>query len=412
MDLREVLKEGVRTAGGAGRTRFRNGLVVAEVSLAVALLVGAGLTLRSFSMVMSTSPGLDPFRVLVTEVNLPESRYAEEVDRTAFFTQLLDRVRALSGVESAATSYNVPLGPGGWQNAYHVEGEPPEEGGQYTFSETNAVSTGYFLAMGIPLLRGREFTRQDNSEAPAVAIVGESFVEKHWSGEDPIGKRFKWGAFETDSDWREVVGVAGEVKVNGVRNETFPQIYLPHWQDNDDAYYLVIKTRTDPLALAEAVRRQVLDLDPSIPLASVGTMERYSRETTRSSELLAILMAIFALGAVLLAGVGIYGVMAQMTAERKHEIGIRVALGARDGQVLGLVFRQGLVTAGLGITLGLGLAVIVGRFVSTQLFLVSALDPLTFGVTPLLVVCVAMAANLIPARRATRVDPVRALQVE
>jgi predicted permease len=411
-DLRDHLKEGLRATGDRRRARFRSGLVVAEVSLAMALLVGAGLTLRSFSRVATTSPGLDPENVLAVEVNLPEARYPEEVERTAFFTQLLDRTRSIAGVQSAATSYNVPLGPGGWQNAFHVEGEPPEQGGRSPFAEVNAVSTGYFQAMGIPLLRGREFTRQDNDEGPRVVVVGQSMVDRYWPGEDPIGKRLKWGGYSTPSEWMEVVGVAGDVWVNGVTSELRPQLYVPHWQDNDNGYYLIIKTRGEPLNLAEPVRRLVLELDPMQPLASVGTLEAYLRDTTRSEELLALLMGIFSLAAVLLAGVGIYGVMAQMTAERRHEIGVRVALGARSDQVLGLVFRQGLMTVGLGVVLGLGLAVVVGRLVSSQLYEVSALDPMTFTVTPFLVVAVAMTANLLPARRATKVDPVRALQAE
>jgi putative ABC transport system permease protein len=411
-DLRDHLKEGLRTTGDRRRARFRSGLVVAEVSLAMALLVGAGLTLRSFSRVANTSPGLDPENVLAVEVNLPEARYPGEVERAAFFSQLLDRTRTMPGVIVAATSYNVPLGPGGWQNAFHVEGEPPEQGGRSPFAEVNAVSTGYFQAMGIPLLRGRAFTRRDNEDAPAVVIVGQSLVERYWPAEDPVGKRLKWGDHSTPSEWMEVVGVAGDVWVNGVTGGLRPQIYIPHWQDNDNGYYLIVKTRGEPLNMAEPVRRLVLELDPMQPLASVGTMESYLRDTTRSEELLALLMGIFSLAAVLLAGVGIYGVMAQITAERRHEIGVRVALGAQSDQVLGLVFRQGLTTVGLGVILGLGLAVVVGRLVSTQLYEVSALDPTTFMVTPFLVVGVAMTANVLPARRATKVDPVRALQAE
>jgi putative ABC transport system permease protein len=197
-----------------------------------------------------------------------------------------------------------------------------------------------------------------------------------------------------------------------VRQDALPQIYIPHWQDNDSGYYLLLKTRQHPLDLAETVRRAVLDLDPAQPLASVATLESYARETTRSAELLGLLMGIFSVAAVLLAAIGIYGVMAQMTAERRHEIGVRVALGARGDQVVGMVFRQGLSTLALGVVLGLGLAAAVGRLLATQLYEISALDPLTFLLTPLIVIAVAMTANLLPARRATKVDPVRALQAE
>jgi predicted permease len=411
-DLRDVLKEGVRTGSGLGKVRFRSALVVAEVGLALALLVGAGLTVRSFSKISGTSPGLDPENVLVVEVNLPEVGYPESAERTTFFTQLLDRARRLPGVISAATSYNVPLGPGGWQNGYHVEGQPPEESGQYNFSEVNAISTAYFETMGVPVLRGREFTRQDDESATAVIVVDEEMVRRYWPDEDPIGKRVKWGGFRSGNSWMEVVGVVGHVKVNGVVNQSLPQIYVPHWQDNDNGYFLVVKTHGEPFALAETIRREVLALDPALPLASVGSMATYTRETTRSAELLALLMAIFSVAAVLLSGVGIYGVMAQATGERRHEIGVRVALGARGGQVLGMVFRQGLNTVVAGVVVGLGLAVIVGRLMSAQLYQISSHDPVTFVLTPALVILVAVVANLLPARRATKVDPVSALQAE
>jgi putative ABC transport system permease protein len=346
------------------------------------------------------------------ELSLPETRYGERQERAGFYAQLLDRIQSEPGVVSAATAYNVPLGPGGWQNAYHVEGEPPEEGAQYSFSEVNAVSTDYFRTLGIPIVRGRTFTREDNDEAPAVLIVGEEMANRYWPGEDPIGKRVKWGTYTSENDWMEVVGVVGEVKVNGVRKDALPQMYIPHWQDNDSGYYLLLKTRQNPLDLAETMRRTVLDLDPAQPLASVATLESYARETTRGAELLALLMGIFSAAAVLLAAVGIYGVMAQVTSERRHEIGVRVALGARGDQVVGMVFRQGLATVAMGVILGLGLAVVVGRLMAAQLYEISPLDPLTFGLTPLLVVAVAITANLLPARRATKVDPVRALQAE
>ncbi len=411
-DLKEFLKEGRRATGGMGRRRLRSALVVAEVSLAVALLAGAGLALRSFARILGTSPGLDPASVLTVEVNLSPLRYPEAAGRTAFYVQLLDQLRALPGVASAATTYVVPMGPGGWQNGFHVEGAPPEEGGQQTFAEVSAVSNGYFRTLGIPLTRGRDFTRQDDTDAPGVVIVDEGTAARYWPGEDPIGKRLKWGSHDSGNPWMEVVGVAGEVKVNGVVQEALPQLYIPHWQDNDDGYFLLVKSRGDPLALVEPVGRILRGLDPTIPMASVQTMEGYLRETTRTQRLLALLMAVFAGAAALLAAVGIYGVMARVTAERSHEIGVRVALGARSPQVLGMVLREGLTRVGVGVALGMGLALGLGRAMSAQLFGISAADPLTFLLTPLAVAALALAANLLPACRATRVDPARALQAE
>jgi len=411
-DLKEFLKEGRRTTGGAGRRRLRSILVVAEVGLAVALLVGAGLTLRSVSRVLDTSPGLEVADLLTVELSLPSARYPETPERTLFFTALLDRVRALPGVASAATSYVVPMGPGGWQNAFHAEGMPPEEGGQYTFAEVSSVSTDYFRTMSIPLTVGRDFTRQDDEEAPPVAIVDETFAARYWPGEEPVGKRFKWGGFDSEDSWKEVVGVVGHVSVNGVVREALPQIYIPHWQDNDDGYFLLIKTLGDPLALVEPLRQTVLAMDPSLPLANVETMETYHREPTRSPRLLALLMSLFAGAAALLAAAGTYGVMAQLTAERRHEIGVRVALGARGEQVMGMVLRQGLATVAMGVAVGLALALALGRVMSAQLFGISPTDALTFALVPILVAVVALAANFLPARKATQVDPVRALQAE
>lgn len=411
-DLREFLKEGRRTAGARGRNRFRTGLVIAEVSLAVALIVGSGLAIRSVARILEADPGMDSSNVLAVEVNLPSVRYPEEPARTAFYTQLLERVRAMPTVQTAATGYVVPLGPGGWQNAYHAEGSPPETGGQYTFAEVNSVSSDYFVTMGIPMSRGREFTRADDADAPAVVVVDEAMAAQYWPGEDAVGKRIKWGSYESESPWMEVVGVVGQVQVNGVVQDALPQLYIPHWQDNDDGYYLLVKSRGEPLNLVEPIRRVVAGLDPTIPLASVETVEAYARETTRTERLLALLMAIFTAGALLLAGVGVYGVTAQLAAERRHEIGVRVALGARKDQVLGMVLKQGLTAVTAGVVVGLGLAWGLGQLMAAQLFGVSPTDPLTFLLTPLVVIGIALVANLLPARRATKVDPVRALQAE
>jgi predicted permease len=395
-----------------GRNRARSALVVAEVSLAVALLVAAGLTARSFARMMQTSPGFDPEGVVSVEINLPEAHYPEEPDRTAFFHGLLDRVRALPGVQSAATSYVIPVGPSGWQNAFHVEGEPPEVGSVQTFAEVSSVSTGYFETMGIPLVVGRDFNRRDGPEAELVVIVDETVAQRYWPTEDPIGKRLKWGDFESDNPWMTVVGVCGHVKVNGVVEDALPQLYLPHWQDNDDAYFLVAKALGDPAALVEPIRSAVLAIDPSQPISSANTMTEYVRATTDDEAFLALLLGIFAGTALLLAAVGIYGVMAQATAERSHEIGVRVALGATGGEVLQLIVRQGMRRVVLGIAIGLALAAALGQLLASGLFGVSALDPMTFVAAPVFLGAVALVASLIPARRALSVDPVRALHAE
>jgi putative ABC transport system permease protein len=266
--------------------------------------------------------------------------------------------------------------------------------------------------MEIPLIAGRDVTRDDGPDALQVVIVDETVAQRYWSGADPIGKRLKWGGYVDDNPWMTIVGVVGHAKVNGVMEEELPQLYIPHWQDNDDGYFLVVKTAGDPSALVEPIRRAVLAIDPSQPISSASTMTEYVRASTDDGEFMALLLGIFAATALLLAAVGIYGVMAQATAERLHEIGVRVALGATGAEVLHLIVRQGMRRVVLGIAIGLALAAALGRLMASGLFGVSALDPMTFLVAPLFLGTVALAASLIPARRALGVDPVRALQAE
>jgi putative ABC transport system permease protein len=411
-DLVEHLKEGSRSSGSVGRNRARSALVIAEVGLAVALLVAAGLTLRSFGVMLSTSPGFEPENVLSVEISLPSARYPDAEPRTAFFQELLDRVRVLPGVRSAATTYVAPVGPGGWQTAFHVEGEPPEENGVYTYAEVSSVSTDYFSTLGIPRHSGREFTRRDDSDAPPVVIIDDVLAGRYWPGEDPIGRRMKFGNFDSPNPWMEVVGVVGNVKVNGVVEDALPQFYIPHWQDNDRSYFLVAKAEGDPTALIEPIRRAVLSIDPAQPLASVNTMDAYIGASTEDGRFQALLFAIFAVAALALAAVGLYGVMAQATAERTHEIGVRVALGATGGEVVGLVVRQGMARVAVGIALGLLIAAAIGRLMASELFGVSALDPAAFVAAPIFLGAVALAATLVPARRALKVDPIQALHTE
>jgi len=411
-NLVEHLKEGARSSGGVGRNRARSALVVAEVSLAVALLVAAGLTIRSLERMVHADLGFEAENVLSVKINLPEARYSGTPERTSFFHELLDRVRALPGVQSAATTYVLPVAPGGSQSSFHVEGEPPEEGGASTFGEFSAVSTGYFETMGIPLIAGRDVSRADGPEAPPVVIVDEAVAQRYWPNADPLGKRLKFGDYDTDTPWMEVIGVAGHVQVNGALEDALPQIYRPHWQDNDDSYFLVVETVGESSAMVEPIRQAVLAIDPSQPISSTNAMTEYVAASTDDGEFLALLLGIFAGAALLLAAVGIYGVMAQATAERRHEIGVRIALGATDRKVLGMIVRQGMVRVGVGIVFGLVLAAALGRLMAGRLFGVSALDPMTFVVAPLFLAAVALAANLVPARQALSVDPVHALHAE
>ncbi len=411
-DLLNQLKEGGRTTAGRSRRRIRMALVVAEVALAVALLVGAGLTVRSFHRMTCGEVGLDTENVLTLQVDLAEARYREPERRQAFFDGLLARVRAIPGVVSAATCYVVPLGPDNWQNGYHVEGEPPEEGNVLAYAETNAVSPDYFRTLEIPLVRGRDFTDRDGrAGTPPVVIVDEQLAQRYWPDEDPIGKRLKFGDFSSTNPWMEVVGVARHVALYGVLESSDWQLYLPHPQDNDYGYFLTVKTQGEPERYTESVRAAVLDLDGDQPIHRVRTMTDYLRASTERSGLLARLLALFAVAGLLLASAGLYGVMSYVTLERSHEIGIRIALGARRGQVLGMILRQGLGQVGVGVGVGLVLAAVFARILESGLYGIAPLDPVTFLLAPGFLVLVAGLAILVPAHRATRIDPVRVLQV-
>ncbi len=410
-DLQGIIHGSSRTSAGTGHHRMRNSLVITEITLAVVLLVGAGLMIRSFSKMVNADTGIVPENILTLELSLPAVRYQEGSQRTAFFFELLDRIRAMPGVISAATTYVIPFGDGGWQMSYHVEGEPPEEEGQAIFAEVSAVSPDYFRTMGIPLLNGRDFTAEDEGEdTPQLIIVGERLAQRFWPDEDPIGKRIKWGDFDSESPWMEVVGVVGHVKMDGVAGDALTQAYIPHTQDNDLGYFLTIKTAGDPMLLVEPVRREVLALNPSLPISDIRTMEGYIRGSTERTGFITSLLGIFAATALLLATIGLYGVMSYATTERNHEIGIRMALGARNGHVVAMVVRQGMQMAVIGIGVGLLISALMGIYMASQLFGISALDPPTFILAPLFLSLVAAVATLIPAWRATSVDPVRILR--
>ncbi len=412
--LQEFLKEGTRSSAGRGRQRLQGGLVVIEMTLALVLLTGAGLMLRSFAQMTGAETGLEADNVLSMEIDLPGAKYPDEARRLAFYYDLLDRVRALPGVVSAATTYVLPLGRDNWQNSFHVEGHPPPENEGGIFAEMSAVSADYFRTMGIALLAGREFTREDDGTGNRLTvIVDEQVAEHYWPGESPLGKRLAFGSFDDpDPDWLEVVGVVDHVKLNGVAEQSRWQIYIPHALDNDLGYYLVAKTAGDPLALVEPIRDQVLKLDPEQPISQVRTMEDYRRASTEESGFITLLLGLFAGAALLLAAVGIYGVMAFATTQRRHEIGIRMALGARSPNLLGMVIGQGLLKVAIGIGIGLPLAGALGIVYRSQLFGVAAIDPVTFIAAPVFLALVAIVAVWAPAWRTTRIDPVETLRQE
>jgi putative ABC transport system permease protein len=408
LDLQESLKEGAKGSGGAKGGRMRRGLVIAEVMLAQALLIVAGLTIHSFLVLSNESPGLDARNLLTVRISLPTSKYPELAGRQAFFSQLLERVQGLPGVVSAAAGGPLPFTPlGGWQSGYVVEGETPPEPGQMPIVETAAATAEYHRTLGIPLLRGRLFSEGDRADAPPVAIIDETFAARHWPNANPIGQRIRLiGRFF------EVVGVVGHVKNRGIANESLVQMYIPFEWDNDDTWSLAIKTETEPMLTAAAVRNAVLELDPTQPVSFVRAMQRNLESTVMVNRIQGVLLGAFAAAALLLATVGIYGVMSHATNERRHEIGIRMAVGASRGEVLRLVVRQGLVLIAIGVPLGLGLAMAVGRLMSSELYGITTFDPTSLILAPLLLGSVAVLASYVPAHRASVVDPVETLRTE
>ncbi len=410
--LQSALKEGAKSLGGGFRRHaLRKILVVAEVALAVVLLIGAGLMLRSFWMLSGANPGFDPENVLTLEISLPSDKYSEPRQRADFFRRLLDRVGSLAGVEAAGVS--TPL-LGGWQTSFYVEGTPVPPPGEGHLTDIGYVSPDYLRAMRIPLLRGRYFTPQDREDAPLVAIVDETFAKKYWPDGDPIGKRLKTGASipSGDQPWRVVVGVVGHVKNYGITEDSRIETYLPYYQDTPPTVTLALRTVGDPENLAAAVRHEVSQLDPEQPIHSVQTMEQYMANAVANRRAAMLLLTLFAAVALLLASIGIYGVLAYSVSQSTHEIGIRMALGALPGDVLGWVFGHGFRLIALGLVLGLGAALALSRLISSQLFGVRENDPLTFGAVALLLAAVASLACYWPARRATRVDPMLSLRYE
>ncbi len=406
-DLQPALKQGGRTTAGRTQQRVRRGLVVAEITLAQALLVVAGLMIRSLAVLVNEDTGMDPHNVLTLSISLPDTKYSEVAEKHAFFNQLIDGVRAIPGVITAAAGGPFPLTPIGWESTYEVDGEPPPAPGAEPLVDVCVGTADLHSTLGIPLLRGRLFTNQDTRDVPPVAIIDETFAERHWPNASPIGKRIR----QSGRTW-EVVGVVGHVSN---RRDTFgalPQMYTPLEWDVSGGWSLAARTAIDPTLLIEEVRSAVLALDPDRPIYDVRTMEGHLWDTTASGRILSALLAAFALTALLLASVGIYGVMSYSTNERRPEVGIRLALGATSSEVLRMLVRQGATMSVPGVLLGLALSAVFGWLISDRLYGVTAADPATLLAASAFLGAVAILASYLPARRILSVEPAIALQSE
>ena len=409
------LTETIKDAGGRGSTEggrrqfIRGSLVVLEMASALLLLVGAGLLIKSFWRLQRVDPGFNPNNALTASVSLPSRKYPEENQQSAFFQQLLEKVRALPGVQAAGASNVVPLG-GDYVLGFVIEGRPPLPPGAGQSTNYYAVSADYFKAMGIPLLRGRVFTEQDTRNSTRVAVISDSMAKRVFPNEDPIGKRIH--VTNGPTVFREIVGIVGDVKHYGLDQDTTLQTYEPYTQQPFSFMTLVVRTAGDPTNLTSAIRNQVLSIDKEQPVSGVRTLEQRVSTSIAQQRFSMLLLGVFAAVAMVLAAVGIYGVLSYAAAQRTHEIGIRMALGARAGDVLKMVIGHGMKLALAGVALGSGAALAVTQLMKRLLFGVTAADPMTYIVIALSLTLVALFACWIPARRAAKVDPMVALRVE
>ena len=410
----ETLKEGGRDAatGGSGK-RLRSLLVMAEVAISLVLLIGAGLLINSFLRLRNVDPGFRAENLLTMKIVLPEPKYEKWKTRSTFYSDLIQRVQSLPGVKSAAVTTNLPLYLQGNSISVSIEGKPEPPPGQELIVTTRIISNGYFDTMSIPLLKGRQLTDQDTDKSQNVAVVSETMARRFWPGEEAIGKRISIGRVRSPEDWIQVIGVVKDVRQFELNVDPKPQMYLTYHQFGFfDAQDLVVKTDVDPASMASAVRNAVWQIDKDQPVSNIRTMETILADSIARQRFSMLLLAIFASVALVLAAVGIYGVMSYSVAQRTHEIGIRMALGAQTATVLKLAIGYGLKLVLAGIAIGLVAAFALTRVMSTLLFGVTATDPTTFALISLLLVAVAAIASYIPARRATRVNPIIALRYE
>ncbi len=409
-NLNDSLKEGSRQTSGSSH-RLRSSLVVLEVALSLMLLVGAGLLGRSFLSLLKTDPGFNPDNVITMSLVLPVAKYKDEPRVAAFYQDLLQRVKANPGVESAAFVNFLPLGGANASDSYLVEGVPEPVPGQEYDGRYRVATPDYFRTMGISLVRGRGFTDQDKAGATRVVVVNETLARKHWPGEDAIGKRIRFYGPLERAPWLEIVGVVRDVK-HELNIPIEPEYYLPHAQDSWISMVLVARTSVDPTSLAPALRQHVWAIDKDQPVFGVKTMQEVRSSSVAIYSFSSVMLGIFAVVALLLASVGIYGVMAFAVTQRTQEIGIRMALGARTADVLKLVVKHGMKLALVGMLIGLGGSWAITRFLEKMLVGVEPTDLLTFSVVSVFLLLAAFVACYLPARRATKVDPLVALRYE
>jgi putative ABC transport system permease protein len=412
-NLNETMKDAGRGSTEGGRRKLiRSTLVVLEVASALVLLVGAGLMIKSFWRLQKVDPGFIPDNALTVSVSLPKGKYREETQQVAFFQQLIERARALPGVQAAGAGQVIPLSGNDFVLAFEIDGRPPLPPEVTQSTNYYSVSADYFKAMGIPLRRGRLFTERDTKDAPRVALINETMAKKIFSDEDPIGKRITFDNRQKNPEWFEIVGIVGDVKQYGLDQLTTMQTYEPFTQQTFPYMTLVVRTVGDPANLSGAIRSEILKLDKEQPATNIKTLNEFFSTSIAQQRFSVVLLAVFAAVALVLAAVGIYGVLSYAVTQRTHEIGIRIALGAGRRDVLRLVVGQGMLLTVIGVVGGLVAAFGLTRLMASLLFGVTATDAVTFGSVASVLLVVALLACYIPARRATKVDPLVVLRYE
>ncbi|HEY6232630.1 MAG TPA: ABC transporter permease [Pyrinomonadaceae bacterium] len=410
-NVNEALKAGGRgDSGRGGHHRLRGALIVSEVALSLVLLIGAGLMVRSFVEMMRADLGIRPENVVAMEISLPPDTYADENKRLQFYQQLLTRVESSPGVRNAGLVNIVPFSSNNNSSAFQIVGQPPFRPGEAPYVERRVTTPGYFEAIGTALRQGRLFAAQDDSKATRVVLVNEAFAKKFLPGQPAIGQRLNMGGDESEN--QEIIGVVADVKNDDIDEAADPTAYQPYAQTPYRTMNLILRGSQDPAQLVASVRSEVRSLDPNLPVSNVKTLDQMIAERVSPKRLMTYVLAVFALCALLLASVGIYGVMSYAVTQRTQEIGIRMALGARAADVLRLVVSNGMTLALSGVAIGLVGSFALTRLLANLLFHVTPTDKFTFGGVAITLVAVALIACYIPARRATRVDPLVALRDE
>jgi len=408
-DLQDALKESAQSSPGRPQRRLLNAFVVAEVALSLVLLAGAGLMLRTLFGLITTNPGFDASNVLTADITLPRARYGQPQQRAAFCDQALQRLRPLPGVQSVSVTNLLPLAGGVTAHGFKIEGRA--KSGLSGTANFRAISPDYFKTLRMGLLRGRGIEERDSAAAPGVVVINEAMARTFWPNEDPIGKRMNI-ARAGEPEWREVVGIAGDIRHRGLSVPPEPEMYVPYAQQPMQSFRLAVRTTGDPMQLASALRQAVWSVDREQPVMRVQTLEKIVATSHSETTFYATLLATFAGLALALASVGIYGALSYSVERRTREIGVRMALGAQRKDVLVLVVSQGFKLAFLGLALGLAAAWAMTRFIETLLYGVRPTDPVTFIGVSLLLLLVAGLASWLPARRATKLDPITVLRHE